>query len=161
MNVDRLLLVHSTVNGEYKFPGGGARRGERHHVTLARELREETGYQLQAVNQLLGTTIEMDIPLSGRKQPFRMISFYYLCEISPEKGAPEPDAYEYELGFQPRWVTLPKALTNNELLMHTAAAKRVFWLARETAVLQQLSTLFPGKSALRGFSLTDTPGRAL
>ncbi len=143
---DRFLLVHSTVNGDYKFPGGGVQPGERHRDTLSREMHEETGYRLHSVNALLGVTTEIDLPLSGVMQPFRMVSFYYSCDINPERGIPEPDIYEEELGFQSQWVTLNTALRNNRRLLRTSAAGQIFWLARETAVLQRCLSLFYGES---------------
>ncbi len=35
---DQVLMVHSLVNGDYKFPGGGVEDGEEHATTLQREL---------------------------------------------------------------------------------------------------------------------------
>ena len=49
MRGDRLLLVHSRVNGDLMFPGGGIEHGEAHDAALARELREECGAELVAV----------------------------------------------------------------------------------------------------------------
>jgi 8-oxo-dGTP pyrophosphatase MutT (NUDIX family) len=145
---DRLLLVHSEINGDYKFPGGGVQHLEHHRAALARETQEETGYQLNAFNLLLGLTIELDLPRSGQKQPFRMVSFYYLCDVRPVPVTPEPDAYESKLGFHPVWISLAEALRNNERLMRSGAAAQIFWLARETAVLHKLSDWFPFHPAL-------------
>lgn len=43
---DRILMVYSEVNGDYKFPGGGVEEGESDSDALARELSEECGYRL-------------------------------------------------------------------------------------------------------------------
>ncbi|HHP5455030.1 TPA: NUDIX domain-containing protein, partial [Aeromonas veronii] len=55
---DELLLVHSRVNGDLMFPGGGIEAGESHRVALARELLEECGAELREVGGLLGETRE-------------------------------------------------------------------------------------------------------
>src|SRR5512133_3554572 len=40
------LMVHSTENGDYKFPGGGIEPGEDQAAALTREVREECGAQI-------------------------------------------------------------------------------------------------------------------
>lgn len=137
---DRFLLVHSTVNGDYKFPGGGVNLHECSRAALSRELREETGYQLKAVTSLLGVTVELDIPASTA-QPFRTVSFYYQCEIDPRSMPTNPDAYERDLGFHPVWTTLEEALANNLDILDTAMENKIFWLPRETAVLRELAII--------------------
>jgi len=52
---DELLLVHSRVNGDLMFPGGGVEAGENHHVALARELLEEQGGILKSRRSLSRT----------------------------------------------------------------------------------------------------------
>ncbi len=133
------LMVHSSVFGEYKFPGGGVGHGERHLAALTRELREETGYRLNAVLRLLGITIELDLPQQAGGKPFRMISFYYHCVLDPGCGEPDPDPEEIAMGYHPAWVSLAEALANNEHLSRDAASSQLFWLARETAVLRELA----------------------
>ena len=126
------------MNGDYRFAGGGITSAERHRDALARETR----YQLRGERDLLGVTVELDIPRFGRGQLFRMVSFYNRCEIHAEKSMPALDRYEHELGFHPLWVTLKEALAHNELLIRSAAPEHILWLARETAVLRQFVSLF-------------------
>ena len=38
-----LLMIYSTVNGDYKFPGGGIEADELHAEALQREIQEECG----------------------------------------------------------------------------------------------------------------------
>jgi 8-oxo-dGTP pyrophosphatase MutT (NUDIX family) len=134
------LMVHSSVFGEFKFPGGGVSCGERHLAALARELREETGYQLNMVIRLMGVTIELDLPQQVGFKPFRMISYYYHCIIDPDCFEPDPDSEEIKMGYHPVWVPLADALANNERLLKEAVSSQLFWLARETAVLRKLTT---------------------
>lgn len=138
----RLLLVHSSVDGDYKFPGGGVQEGEKHPQTLARELLEETGCSLKRIVTLLGVTIEFDFSSKMMRSNFRMISFYYLCELENGSRGLELDPYEKELGFSPEWLPMEDALVNNERLIEQPGSRQPFWLARETAVLRAL-TLMP------------------
>lgn len=134
----RYLMTFSESEGDYKFPGGGTQPGESHRLTLGRELQEETGYSLKRVERMLGTVIEMDFPNGAGTSVFRMISFYYLCEIHDGQGPLALDPYERDLGFTPRWITPKKALRNNENLMVQPGSQSLFWLARECAVLREL-----------------------
>jgi len=38
---DRVLMVYSSRNGDYKFPSGGIESGETHKKALIREVQEE------------------------------------------------------------------------------------------------------------------------
>ena len=139
----RLLMIYSARVGDYKFPGGGVKPGEKHAGALTRELREESGRQLSSITALLGVTIELDIPPEGNRSTFRMISFYYLCELDAGTYPPSLDRYERALGFTPAWVTPEDALDNNERLRERTGSQGPFWLSREIAVLQILIAM-PG-----------------
>jgi hypothetical protein len=64
---DQMLMVYSTLNGDYKFPGGGVKQGETHAIALQREF---------------------DL--------FRMNSYDYLCEVEDGFDAQNLDDYEQE-----------------------------------------------------------------
>lgn len=132
------LMTFSETEGDYKFPGGGVHSYESHRLALAREVLEETGHTLKQVKALLGTAIELDFPVGANSSIFRMISFYYLCDLQDGQGPLSLDPYEKELGFTPRWVTPRDALRNNEALMRQPESNQLFWLARETAVINEL-----------------------
>lgn len=137
----RFLMIHSTTDGDYKFPGGGVQRGENHATALARELREEAGRSPSRITALLGITIELDIAPEHSRGNFRMVSFYYLCELDPGIHPQSLDRYEKTLGFTPAWVTPKEALDNNVCLYQRADSHGPFWLAREIAVLRELSAM--------------------
>jgi 8-oxo-dGTP pyrophosphatase MutT (NUDIX family) len=132
------LMTFSETEGDYKFPGGGVQPGESHRLALKREILEETGYSLKQIKTLLGTCIELDFLKWAETSVFRMISFYYLCELSDGQVSLSLDPYENELGFTPRWVAPRDALQNNEVLIQQPGAQPLFWLARECAVLRVL-----------------------
>lgn len=48
-NQDRLLLIHKTDNGKWALPGGGHDPGESVTDTVIREVKEETGYDIEVI----------------------------------------------------------------------------------------------------------------
>lgn len=137
----RLLMIHSTADGDYKFPGGGVQPDETHARALARELREEAGRPLNSITALLGVTIELDISPKDSSSSFRMVSFYYLCALDPDTFPLSLDQYEEALGFTPVWMTHEEALGNNLRLRERTGSQQPFWLSREIAVLERLRSM--------------------
>jgi 8-oxo-dGTP pyrophosphatase MutT (NUDIX family) len=131
----RLLLVHSAAGADYKFPGGGIHTGETHVEALRRELLEECGTDLAGEGQPFGRVIEHNIPKEADFDVFRMISFYYVCQLAPGRHPLQLDDYERELGFSPQWVGIDEAIRVNRMaLQHTAERPR--YAERETFVLE-------------------------
>ena len=130
-----LLLVHSRVNGDLMFPGGGVEAGESHGAALARELKEECGAELLAVGPLLGETREYRAAREPGFDAYCIHSLYYRCQIGEQLVAPQPQPYEIRLGFEPGWFVLDDALQTNKTLL---AGPSPQWTARETRVLAQL-----------------------
>ncbi|NLO09481.1 MAG: NUDIX domain-containing protein [Clostridiales bacterium] len=46
-------MIH-TNRGDYKFPGGGVNQNESRLVALIREIEEESGYVVKAVDRQIG-----------------------------------------------------------------------------------------------------------
>ena len=132
---DRLLLVHSSVNGDLMFPGGGIEHGEAHDAALARELREECGAELVAVGPLLGETREYRAAREPDYDAYCIRSSYYLCRVGEDWSAPRPQPYEIRLGFVPGWFALDEALQTNKTQLAGPCPQ---WTARETRVLAEL-----------------------
>ncbi|MFM5310375.1 NUDIX domain-containing protein [Aeromonas caviae] len=135
MRGDRLLLVHSRVNGDLMFPGGGIEHGEAHDAALARELREECGAELVAVGPLLGETREYRAAREPDYDAYCIRSSYYLCRVGEDWSAPRPQPYEIRLGFTPGWFPLAEALQTNKTQLAGPCPQ---WTARETRVLAEL-----------------------
>jgi 8-oxo-dGTP diphosphatase len=129
------LLVHSSVNGDYKFPGGGMEHGECQEEALRREVTEESGGRVCSKPVPFGKVLEFDTPIEKEFDSFCMTSYYYLCEIDPILGEQCLDEYEARLGFTPVWVELDDAIANNRSLL-TSAKKIERWVRRETRVLE-------------------------
>ena len=132
---DRLLLVHSRVNGDLMFPGGGIEEGECHGTALARELREECGAELMEVGALLGQTREYRAAREADYDAYCIRSFYYLCRVGEGWSEPRPQPYEVRLGFTPGWFELDDALQTNKTQLAGPCPQ---WTARETRVLAEL-----------------------
>lgn len=132
-----LLMIYSSVKGDYKFPGGGREQGETYHETLRRELCEEAGAKLLNVNGGFGKVLEYGHAKEKSFETFKMFSYYYLCEVDEKLVAPTLEAYEAELGFQAVWVSIAKALERNQTLFKQRNPLPR-WTKREIFVLEKL-----------------------
>ncbi len=131
-----LLMIHSTMNGDYKFPGGGINFGETHEDALIREISEECGAVVTKIDDELGKVIEYDIPLEDDYDVFKMTSFYYLCQVDSNFGNQLLDLYEKELGFKPVWINIDDAISANFKLINSNHYPR--WTKRELVVLNYI-----------------------
>ena len=131
-----LLMVYSSNVGDYKFPGGGVDIGETHQQALARELLEECGASLLSVDGELGAVVEYNFAEEKEYDVFKMTSYYYFCQIREEFGSQKLDGYEKELGFQPLWINIDKAILLNRSLLETDEIP--YWLRREIFMLEYL-----------------------
>ncbi len=130
----KLLMIYSTVNGDYKFPGGGLDEGESHHETLRREIKEECGAKMTLVTGEFGQTTEYAHAIEDDFDTYKQNSYYYLCEIADEFGKQTLEVYEEELGFRPVWVDAEIALqANKKILTNSNSVPR--WTKREVFVL--------------------------
>ena len=137
INNGKILMVHSK-NGDYKFPGGGIKENEEKFQALKREIEEETGYICKKINGCVGIVTEKSKDKYYNNKIFKMISFYYSVEVSDTVKEQKLDKYEEELGFEPKWVSLHKAIEKNERVMETKDKKVPNWINRETYVLKEL-----------------------
>jgi 8-oxo-dGTP pyrophosphatase MutT (NUDIX family) len=138
---DQVLMVHSLVNGDYKFPGGGVEDGEEHISTLRRELLEECGVRLKAVLGEFGQVEEYDQAQEAEFDLFRMNSYYYLCEVADGFGAQKLDDYELDYGFTPEWVSIEHAIAANRALLENPPPNIQRWVRRELYVLELIAKL--------------------
>jgi 8-oxo-dGTP pyrophosphatase MutT (NUDIX family) len=129
-----LLMVYSANVGDYKFPGGGVNVGETHVQALARELLEECGASLLGVDGEIGAIIEYKFPMEKDFDVFKMTSYYYSCQVKDGFDTQKLDGYEAELGFQPMWIDIDKAIEANKLL----STPSIEWLRREIFALEYL-----------------------
>lgn len=134
---DKILMVHSK-NRDYKFPGGGIKKGEGKVEALKREIEEETGYVCEKINGKVGIVIEKSKDRYANNRIFKMISYYYFAEVSDIKKTQKLDPYEAKLEFRPEWVSIRGAISNNEKIIIIKDDNISNWIFRETYVLKKI-----------------------
>lgn len=118
LNEEKLLMIH-TNKGDYKFPGGGVNQNESKLAALIREIEEESGYEVKAVDRQIGQIIERDMDIYEENVIFEMISSYYMCSVTELQKEQHLDDYEEEMGFRPVWVNIEEAILHNERLLES------------------------------------------
>ena len=139
LNNEKLLMIFSSENGDYKFPGGGNEIGETKEETLVREVQEECGALVSKIEKKIGKVIEYNKPLEKEYDVFKMTSYYYMCKVEENFCEQNLDQYEEELGFKPVWVNIDKAIQNNKELLNSNSKKAPRWTKRDTYVMEQIS----------------------
>lgn len=134
----KLLMIFSQKNGDYKFPGGGVNSDESYEKALVREVREESGAEIKRIEAGFGKVVEYDIPVEQEFDVFKMTSHYYICQIKKEFGKQKLDQYEEALGFTPCWISVDQALQTNLALFHDNSQNIPHWIKREIFVLKQI-----------------------
>ena len=134
---NKILMVHSK-NKDYKFPGGGIKKGEGHIDALKREVEEETGYVCSEVNGQIGVVTEKSKDRYSNDRIFKMISYYYIAEVANIKKSQKLDPYEAKLEFKPEWVSIDDAINNNEEIISLGTENMANWIFRETYVLKKI-----------------------
>jgi 8-oxo-dGTP diphosphatase len=139
-----LLLVYASLEGGYKFPGGGVEPGETHDETLAREIQEECGARLSQILREYGMVIEYKLPFEPEFDVFKMISRYYVCQVTECLVEPRLDDYERQLGYCPQWVPVQDAIHANHRLSSLAGGDVPGWIVRETYILNLIGDQLEG-----------------
>jgi 8-oxo-dGTP diphosphatase len=137
-----LLMVYSPVNGDYKFPGGGVGKNEKHRYALKREVQEECGMHLIDILQGIGSVVEYAVPMKSTFSVFKMTSSYYLCEVDSDIFEQNLEPYEQELGFQPVWVDIDMAIQTNKTVLSSKTKRPPQWTAREVFMLEYIKDHF-------------------
>lgn len=134
---NKILMVHSK-NRDYKFPGGGIKKGEGYKDALRREVEEETGYICSKINEQFGMVTEKSKDRYFNDKIFKMISYYYLAEVSDKRKSQKLDPYEARLEFKPEWININDAISNNDKIVELGIEPIANWIYRETYVLKEI-----------------------
>lgn len=133
----KILMVHSK-NKDYKFPGGGIKKGEGKIEALKREIEEETGYVAKRIGKQIGMVTERSKDKYVHNRIFKMISYYYIAEVTDIIREQKLDAYEAKLEFKPVWVDIKEAIENNTKIINSNDENKANWIERETYVLKEI-----------------------
>ena len=141
------VLMVSSRQGDYKFPGGGVEPGESEREALKREVREETGYTDLVIGPCVGTGFEQNDDIFGTGDCFQMQSYYYVCRLGSEAREEQKlDDYECDLEMQAVFLTPAEALAQNRAVLErerrhitTGMLTSIPWLEREIRVLERLT----------------------
>lgn len=97
----KILLVkraaHISEAGKYALPGGFLNRDETMSEGIAREIKEETGYEVQS-SQLFRIIDNPNRPNENRQN----VEFAYLAEVGEQTGKPDDESSEV------KWFDLDK-----------------------------------------------------
>lgn len=123
-----LLLSYETRTGQYMIPGGGLDDGETPRACCRREVEEETG--------LIVDPGECALEIDEYYEDWKYISLYFLCTTVGD-GERHLTAREAEVGMEPRWIPVGRALA--EFSTHAAYAdtdemRRGLYLREYTAL---------------------------
>lgn len=103
---DNKILLSKQWDG-YDFPGGGIELGEKIEDALIREVKEETGFNVEVGNILYSNSSFFKLPY---KENFvHSIHIYYQCHITGGKLSTEFfDEFEKQYADKPEWISLSK-----------------------------------------------------
>ena len=134
---NKILMVHLGKTDEFKFPGGGIEKDEIAEDALRREVLEETGCNVTAIEEKIGMMTEFGIAWEDKNSVFKMISGYYAVKIDNRQFNQKLDEYEAELKFIPCWTEIERAYKKNREIIDNGNASTP-WIRRETRVLEIL-----------------------
>lgn len=135
---DRSILMVHSKNKDFKFPGGGIKKGESRIEALKREIEEETGYVSRRIGRQIGIVTEKSKDKYVYNRIFKMISYYYIAEVTDEIREQKLDAYEAKLEFKPVWIDVKEAIENNKRIINSDNMIKANWIERETYVLEEI-----------------------
>ena len=99
---DRVLLSYEVNNDKYLIPGGGVEGNETYAECCEREMLEETGMKVRAVEGFLDVEELFDV--------WRHINHYFICELIEDTGIQRLTEGEQKAGYTYVWKTMSEAL---------------------------------------------------
>ncbi len=103
VNEGRLLLLRLRHTGKYHFPGGGIDAGERIEETLRREVKEETGIDIEVGD--LAHFQEDFFYYDPSSTAYHGLHFYYGCRPKTTELIAD-DQVDDASAERPRWVAI-------------------------------------------------------
>lgn len=128
-DVGKIALLKANKFQYHKLPGGGVEEGEEMVEALNREIKEETGCEVDILSEL-GLVIEVRDQIS-----FIQESFCYVSKVVGEKGDPEFTDYEIGEECEVIWVS-PEEAYKLILKNDTANYSGKFMVERDSFIVK-------------------------
>ena len=121
----KILLNNTKSTGKYWFPGGAVDLGEKLEDAIKREVREETGIEIEIEKFLLFK--EMFFYYEPSDEAYQNFSFFYLCKPRTIELLADDKVDQEDESEKPRWIDL-KSIKKEEI---QTGAEEIFQLLRE------------------------------
>jgi len=131
--IDGKLLMIEDKYGEVKLPGGGIDPNEDDYQALVREVKEETGYDVNLETIVPFGEIEEKRLSVHEPMIWHQFSRLYFCDVYPEQGSCAYTENEKKYRFTQVLYTLEEALEKNRKMLNEEDAKA--WNQREYRTL--------------------------
>lgn len=115
--LDQKLLLIKNDFGEVKLPGGRMEPGENDYEALAREVKEETGFDIILPSVMPFGEIEEKRLSTREPMIWHQINKLYFCRIYPTQGECNYTESEKKHGFHPILASLEDAIKTNEAML--------------------------------------------
>ncbi|MBQ8798532.1 MAG: NUDIX domain-containing protein [Lachnospiraceae bacterium] len=131
--IDGKLLMIEDKYGEVKLPGGGIDPNEDDYQALVREVKEETGYDVNLETIVPFGEIEEKRLSVHEPMIWHQFSRLYFCDVYAEQGTCDYTENEKKHGFRQVLYTLDEALEKNRKMFGGEEEKA--WNQREYRTL--------------------------
>jgi 8-oxo-dGTP pyrophosphatase MutT (NUDIX family) len=118
----KILMINNRSNGKLFFPGGGIDMDEKIPDAIKREVKEETGIEIE-VEKFLHFK-EQFFYYDPNDEAFHMFNFFYICRPITFKLL-DDDKVDDEEAEKPRWIDIEEIKHNKDNL---EAVEEIFQL---------------------------------
>lgn len=134
---DGKYLVIRSNKGDIIFPGGRREDGETIDEALARELKEETGYECSSEYKYLGNCVLIKDDRFNNQITYETDLRYYSCQVKDLKYDQALTRTEEKLQIESLWMTKEEIIDGNRAYLKTRV-KRDHWVDQMTWLLDKV-----------------------
>ncbi|MDR6550092.1 NUDIX domain-containing protein [Paenibacillus qinlingensis] len=127
-----VMMMYMSKTNLYKLPGGGVDEREDAKEAFLREIREETGYEAEILQEL-GYIEE-----HKNRNDFMQLSYCYIAKAQQKVSNTMLTDDEIELGMEVRWMTLNMALqVMKDSIQKSTDYSTTFMFLRDKEILEK------------------------